>query len=110
MQKYSDEDWELFRNKYPEWIERYMGQMIASYQTILDTDTTASNKFWTLEQRIHQDRLSAGAILPFRMTRGNMLYNLKALLRDGVIGMEELDEFSLAFRRELSREMKEHLW
>ena len=38
------------------------------------------------------------------------IFHLKALLRDGVIGMEELDEFSLAFRRELSREMKEHLW
>ncbi len=101
MQQYSDQDWALFSSKFPEWMERHLGKIIDSYQRILDTDTTASNKFWALEERMHQDRLSTSAMPKYRMTRSNMVYNIRALLQTGVIRMDDLAEFSPALLKEI---------
>ncbi len=48
--------------------------------------------FWKLEERIKRDKKHSGVILEMR--KSNMIYAILDLLRDGVIKMEDLEEFS----------------
>ncbi len=85
-------DWKLFREKLPDWQEAYMEKLVKEYMELLAGEGLASDKFWELEKRIKKDKKDPGVIL--EMSKSNMLFDLYALLRDGAITMEDLDEFS----------------
>lgn len=51
-----------------------------------------SEKFWTLEERIRNDKKDTGVQL--KMSRSNCIPNIISLLNEEVITMEDLDEFS----------------
>ncbi len=43
----SKSDWKLFREKLPEWQEKYMEKLVGEYITFLSQDDkAASDKFW----------------------------------------------------------------
>lgn len=48
----SEHDWKIFRNKIPDWQERYMERLATDYITLLQSEKKASAKFWELEKRI----------------------------------------------------------
>lgn len=50
-----------------------------------------SEKFWTLEERIRNDKKDTGVQL--RMSRSNCIYNITSLLNEGAITMEDLKDF-----------------
>lgn len=99
MQEINEIDWKLFRNRLPNWQETYMGKLIDDYQRILSDTTTASERFWKLEQRIRQDKRRPGVQLEMR--RSTMMQYLAALLREKVITSEDLDGFSDELRNTL---------
>ena len=85
-------DWALFREKIADWQEAYMDKLNKEYIDLLTGDGRPSEKFWALEERIRNDKKDTGVQL--RMSRSNCIYNIAALLNEGAITMEELEEFS----------------
>lgn len=47
----SKKDWKLFREKLPDWQEKYMEKLNQEYIELLQKEGNASDKFWKLEKR-----------------------------------------------------------
>lgn len=52
MNKFSEKDWKLFRNKISDWKEAYMEKLNKEYVALLSGKGNASDKFWKLEKRM----------------------------------------------------------
>lgn len=85
-------DWSLFREKISDWQEAYMDKLNKEYIELLNGEGTPSEKFWTLEERIRNDKKDTGVQL--RMSRSNCITNIVSLLNEGAITMNDLEEFS----------------
>lgn len=85
-------DWKLFREKLPGWQEAYMERLNREYVVLLSGEGNGSEKFWKLCERIQEDKRSPGVLL--RLQKGHMLYDIVALVNDGVISPDDLDGFS----------------
>lgn len=96
MQGFTEADWKLFRNKIGEWQEPYMDKLNKEYIEILSEDKYPSEKFWALEKRINEDKKSAGVMLEMR--RSQLIRNIAHLINDGVIGFDDLEEFSVELK------------
>lgn len=88
----SKQDWKLFREKLPGWQEHYMEKLNQEYIELLQKEGNASDKFWELEKCIQIDKKKPGVNMELR--KSELVFNLVALIRDGVIEIHELDEFS----------------
>ncbi len=100
MQGFTEADWKLFRNKIVEWQEAYMDKLNKEYIEILSEDKYPSDKFWDLEKRINEDKKSAGVMLEMR--RSQFIRNISRLIDDGVIGFDDLEEFSTELKESVS--------
>ena len=69
-----------------------MERLATEYIELLSSDKLASERFWTLSDRIRADRNNPGVCITLR--RSTMLYNLVEMLQRGVITRNELDGFS----------------
>lgn len=72
MNRFSEKDWKLFRNKIADWQEAYMEKLNGEYIELLSGEGDASEKFWTLEKRIRQDKKDCG--VRCEMSRSNQYY------------------------------------
>ncbi len=88
----SKADWQLFREKLPEWQENYMDRLIQEYVFLLNEEKASSEKFWELEKRINSDKRSPGVSVQYR--KSDVLSILLGLIRDGVICFDDLIQFS----------------
>lgn len=88
MLEISKKDWKLFREKLPDWQENYMEKLNREYIELLRKEGSASDKFWELEKRIRNDKKKPGVIMELR--KSELVFNLVALLRDGVIEICDL--------------------
>ena len=88
----SKKDWKLYREKIPEWQEAYMEKLIASYVEYLEGEDPASTKFWELEKKIKSDRKNPGVLI--ELNKQNMPFDLFRLIHEGVITVNDLDDFS----------------
>lgn len=88
----SEHDWKIFRNKIPDWQERYMERLEADYLTLLQSEKKASAKFWKLEKRIKQDKKSPGVLIDMR--RSTAINNIVNMVLDEVISLDDLEAFS----------------
>ena len=88
----SERDWKIFRKKIPDWQECYMERLEMEYIALLQTDKSASAKFWALEKRIKQDKKSPGVIIDMR--RSTAINNIVNLILDEVISLADLEDFS----------------
>ena len=88
----SKKDWKLYQEKIPEWQEAYMEKLIASYVKYLEGEEPASTKFWELEKKIKRDRKNPGVLI--ELSKQNMPFDLIRLIHEGVITVDDLDEFS----------------
>lgn len=91
-QRFTKKDWTLFKTKIVDWQESYMDRLNREYIELLSGDGDPSDKFWALDKRIRADRRRPGVLLQMRRT--DFIYNLMALINDGVIGIEDLADFS----------------
>ena len=88
----SKNDWKLFRTCIGDWQEAYMGRLTKEYIDLLSGDENASDKFWKLEERIKKDKKHPGVML--ELSKGNMVFDIVALINSGVITTADLIDFS----------------
>ena len=88
----SKQDWKLFREKLPDWQERYMEQLLKKYVAFLESEGLASDKFWELEKMIKKDKNTPGVQL--RLDKKGMDYDLTKLMLSGAISLDDLKGFS----------------
>ena len=69
-----------------------MAELNREYIELLSEDKDASEKFWTLHDRILKDKKSAG--VQAERSRSNMDYIIMELLHDDIICLKDLEEFS----------------
>ncbi len=92
MNKFSEKDWKLFRNKISDWKEAYMEKLNKEYVALLSGKGNASDKFWKLEKRIREDKKDCG--VQCEMSRSNQFYIMLSLLNEGSITFDDLEDFS----------------
>ena len=92
MNKFSEKDWKLFRNKISDWKEAYMEKLNKAYVALLSGKGNASDKFWKLEKRIREDKKDCG--VQCEMSRSNQFYIMLSLLNEGAITFDDLEDFS----------------
>lgn len=85
-------DWVLYRTKVANWQEAYMERLCHEYAALLTSEKIGSQAFWELNNRIKQDKKSPG--VQIELKKSTMLWNIIAMLQDGVIDMGDLDGFS----------------
>ena len=88
----SKKDWKLYREKIAGWQEAYMEKLVASYVKYLKGDEPASDKFWELEKRIKRDKKNPGVCI--ELCKSDMTFDLIRLINEGVITVDDLDDFS----------------
>ncbi|MGN0496525.1 MAG: multidrug transporter [Lachnospiraceae bacterium] len=88
----SKSDWKLFRVRIAEWQEEYMERLVKEYIDVLNGTGNASDKFWELEERIKKDKKHPGVML--ELSKGNMIFDIVALINSGVITTADLEGFS----------------
>ena len=93
---FTEKDWKLFSSKIADWQEAYMERLTGEYLEVLTQDSAASDKFWELEKRINRDKKKVGVRI--NLSRSTMLMNILSLLKDEVIDMDDLKEFSEILR------------
>ena len=76
-----------------------MDRLNKEYIELLSGDENASDKFWKLEERIRQDRKHSGVIM--QMRKSEMLYDIVILIRDGVINVQDLEDFSEKLKQQV---------
>ncbi len=91
-QSFTKKDWALFRVKIGEWQEIYMDRLNQEYIALLSGEGAPSEKFWQLDKRIRNDRRSRGVQLELR--KSTMAYDIAAFINSGIIGDEDLADFS----------------
>ena len=69
-----------------------MQRLCHEYASLLTSKKAGSQAFWELNERIKQDKKSPGVQVELR--KATMLWDIVAMLRDGVIDMENLAGFS----------------
>ncbi len=85
-------DWKMYREKIGEWQEKYMERLVQEYIEYLQKDIPASTKFWEMEKRIKTDKKKPGVLI--EMSKSNMIWDIVRLIHDGVITIDDLEEFS----------------
>lgn len=91
-QRFTKKDWKLFRNKIAGWQENYMDRLNKEYIELLSGDAAPSEKFWALDKRIKEDKRKKGVWI--KINRSDLIYNIVALINEGAIGLDDLEEFS----------------
>lgn len=98
----SKRDWKLFREKVPVWQENYMENLISEYIMFLsDKDKNASDKFWSLEKRIKEDKRHPGVLMEMR--KSEAIWDIVYFIRLKVIEYEDLEDFSEELKTEVKR-------
>ena len=69
-----------------------MERLAVEYIELLNSEKPASEKFWTLERRIRQDKHMPGVRL--QLEKSEVGFDLVRLLKDGVITAADLEGFS----------------
>lgn len=77
-----------------------MGELIKEYAAILAGKGGASEKFWTLEERIRKDKKKTGVLLE-GMSRSMMISHIIEMLEEKAITLEDLEGFSDGLRERL---------
>lgn len=98
---FTESDWKLFRQKTADWQEAYIAKLNRKYIEILNSDKLASEKFWEIEKRIRNDKKGAGVMLEMR--RSAFISNILELLKENVIGLNDLEEFSDELKQTVNR-------
>ena len=96
----SKKDWKLYREKLPGCQERYMEKLVKEYIEMLSNDDKpASEKFWTLEKRIKNDRKHPGVLIEVR--KSNALYDIIRFIALDVITYDDIADFSEELKQDV---------
>lgn len=101
--EFHESDRKMFSKKIIDWQESHMERLNKEYIALLSEDKDASERFWTLHDRILEDKKSAG--VQAQRSRSNMDFIIMELLRDKIITLDNLADFS----EDLQEKMKEYV-
>ena len=90
--KTNENDWKLFKNKLPNWQERYIETIINEYQNLLNENIPASRKFWELDKLMKKYKKKSGVIV-CDLSRSNMINEILGLLKEKAITMDGINDF-----------------
>lgn len=102
VDRIKESDWKLFRQKLPGWQEAYMEKLLEGYAELIASDGAASYRFWELDKLIKQDKKNSGVII-VGLSRSQAINQIVGLIEDGVITLDDLDEFSDETRERVIR-------
>lgn len=85
-------DWELCCEYAKKWQEHYIDRLIQGYIIMLNSDEKAENRFRKLEKQVMEDRNKPGVVI--QLQRAEAIWNIAALVEQGVITLEELNGFN----------------
>ena len=88
----SKRDWKLYKERVPEWQERYMEKLLKQYIKLLSSRENALERFWKLEKKIKQDKKHPGVCIELR--KSDAIWDIAIFVKKKVITMDDLDEFS----------------
>jgi len=88
----SKKDWKLFRELLPVWQERFMERLLAEYAQIISGDGAASDRFWSLDDRMKRDKESPGVLIS--PSKSNLPWDLARMIHDGIITMDDMNGFT----------------
>ena len=92
IKEISENDWKLFREKLTTWQDTYIDKLNQEYIEILSSSNNPADKFWELEKRINTDKHKTCVACDTR--RSKMVEKIISLITEGVIGIDDLAEFS----------------
>ena len=96
----SKKDWKLFREKLSDWQEKYMEGLVKEYVNFLNHETKhASEKFWTLEKRIKNDRKHPGVII--EVSKSGALDDIIRFISLEVITYDDIADFSEELKQDV---------
>lgn len=87
-----ESDWKLYKSRIDNWQEHYMEKLCKEYIALLSSDSQASDRFWTLDERLKADKKKRGVLV--RNSRSEMFDNIFSLICEGAITEADLDGFS----------------
>lgn len=87
-----EKDWELYKSKLGKWQEDYADRLIKEYMKILTGKGSAAERLAALKGRTEGD--FAGIGLTLVPNEEEMLFDLIDLVREGVITMDDVGDFS----------------
>ncbi len=82
----------IFLKKIVIWQDAYIDKLNKQYIELLNSDKSAAEKFWELENRIYKDKKQSG--VECEISRTTMLRNILNLLTEDVITLDDLKDFS----------------
>lgn len=88
----SKHDWKLFREKIGAWQESYMEKLNKEYIELLAGSGAPSQKFWSLEKRIRNDKRHKGVLIT--LSKRSMPFDIVSLIMDGAIDFGDIEDFS----------------
>lgn len=74
-----------------------MEKLCKAYVDILSSGGSSAERFWTVEERMNEDKRKVG--VRAKMRRSLLLDNIVSLIQEGAISMEDLDGFSEELKR-----------
>ena len=89
---YAESDWKLYKSKISKWQEDYMDKLCREYIELLRSEKPASERFWTLEKRIREDKKDTGVVV--NNSRSKLIVNILNLINEGAITLDDLSDFS----------------
>jgi hypothetical protein len=92
MSEITKADWKLFRERVPEWQERYMEKLLQKYVKLLTSPGDASEHFLELEKRIRNDKKHPWVMM--QLEKSEAIWDIAILIRKRVITVKDLDGFS----------------
>lgn len=102
-QKVKESDWQTFRERVPEWRERYLKRTDEEIARLLRADDgTPTERFWDAKERIGEEAQILQDCLDGH-SRSNMRLHLLLMYRHGLVEDADLEAFGDALRERILR-------
>lgn len=96
-----ESDWKTFRKRVPEWRERYLRVKNEEIVAILtDRDRSPTEQFWNAKEKMSDEARILVDCLDGH-SRSKMFRYLLLMYRHGLVGDEDLEEFSAGLRQDI---------
>jgi len=103
----SKNDWEKYQEKIGVWQERYIAKLLDEYVNLIsDGSMHPSQRFWSLEKKIEEDKISFG--VQCELVKSYALMQIYELLANGTINGSDLNDFSRPLKENMLKKLVEN--
>lgn len=93
MYEITNSDWKKYREKNWHLARKLYGEIVKGICWFSENGWAGVKRFWELEKRIKQDKKCPGVLIT-DMRKSSAIYDIAALVREEIISIKELDDFS----------------